>query len=71
MVVNQLATTGIPPALSYLTFPFLTGKTHTMAGSKDGPMRGIIPRAVEQTISQVINMRANGWEISVTASMVT
>jgi hypothetical protein len=50
--------------------PLLSGKTHTMAGSKDGPMRGIIPRAVEQTISQVINMRANGWEVSVTASMV-
>jgi hypothetical protein len=50
--------------------PPCLGKTHTMAGSKDGPMRGIIPRAVEQTISQVINMRANGWEVSVTASMV-
>ena len=25
-----------------------SGKTHTMQGSGDGPMRGIIPRAMEQ-----------------------
>ena len=49
---------------------FFLGKTHTMTGGKDGEMRGIIPRSVEQIIQQVMLMRSNGWEIVVTTSMV-
>lgn len=41
-----------------------------MTGNFDGKMRGIIPRAVEQIIEQVIEMRGNGWEIVVNMSMV-
>lgn len=41
-----------------------------MTGDKEGAMRGIIPRSVGQIIEQVIQMRADGWEIVVTTSMV-
>lgn len=42
-----------------------------MTGAKGGDMRGIIPRSVEQIIQQVMLMRESGWEIVVTASMVS
>lgn len=41
-----------------------------MTGEKEGDMRGIIPRSVEQIIEQIMLMRINGWEIVVTTSMV-
>ena len=41
-----------------------------MTGDKEGDMRGIIPRSVEQIIEQVMLMRADGWEVVVTTSMV-
>ena len=41
-----------------------------MTGDKEGDMRGIIPRSVEQIIDQVMFMRSNGWEVVVTTSMV-
>jgi kinesin family protein C1 len=41
-----------------------------MTGDNDGPSRGIIPRSVEQIIDQVIHMRSEGWEVSVSTSMV-
>lgn len=47
-----------------------SGKTHTMTGDYKGPSRGIIPRAVEQVISNVIAMQKDGWDISVSASIV-
>ena len=47
------------------------GKTHTMTGDKVGHMRGIIPRSVEQIVEQAVLMRESGWEIIVTASMVS
>ena len=47
-----------------------SGKTHTMSGGRDGPARGLIPRAVEQIVEQVLRMRADGWEVTVTASML-
>ena len=47
-----------------------SGKTHTMSGDREGGMRGIIPRAVEQIVEQVLRMRADGWEVTVNASML-
>ena len=47
-----------------------SGKTWTMSGDKFGTQRGIIPRSVEQVIQQAISMRENGWEMSVSASVV-
>ncbi len=47
-----------------------SGKTFTMTGERQGKLRGIIPRAVEQVISNVILMKEDGWTITVTASMV-
>jgi kinesin family protein C1 len=47
-----------------------SGKTFTMTGDRQGKLRGIIPRAVEQVISNVILMKEDGWTITVTASMV-
>jgi len=47
-----------------------SGKTHTMSGGRDGPARGLIPRAVEQIVEQVLRMRADGWEVTVNASML-
>lgn len=47
-----------------------SGKTHTMTGSGEGELRGIIPRSVEQIISRVMVMSEEGWNINVTASIV-
>lgn len=47
-----------------------SGKTFTMTGERQGKLRGIIPRAVEQVISNVILKKEDGWTITVTASMV-
>jgi hypothetical protein len=41
-----------------------------MSGGRDGPARGLIPRAVEQIVEQVLRMRADGWEVTVNASML-
>ena len=41
-----------------------------MSGEKNGTLRGIIPRAVEQMITEIIILRQNGWDVSVTTSMV-
>ena len=38
-----------------------SGKTHTMQGSGDGPMRGIIPRAMEQVGEYKDRLEENGW----------
>ena len=47
-----------------------SGKTHTMSGERTGSARGIIPRAVEQIISQVIVMAEDGWEVTLSVAMV-
>ena len=47
-----------------------SGKTHTMQGSGKGVMRGIIPRAVEQILSQVRLMQNQKWEFSLSASFL-
>jgi len=47
-----------------------SGKTHTMQGSGIGAMRGIIPRAVEQILSQAKIMQAQRWQFTVSASFL-
>ncbi len=47
-----------------------SGKTHTMQGSGNGAMRGIIPRAVEQILNQAQKMKEQKWRFSVTASFL-
>lgn len=47
-----------------------SGKTHTMQGSGNGAMRGIIPRAVEKILQQAQSMQAHGWEFSLNASFL-
>ena len=41
-----------------------------MTGGRDETSRGITPRSVEQIIKQVLKMRAQGWEVQLSASMV-
>lgn len=47
-----------------------SGKTHTMQGSGNGAMRGIIPRAVEQILQQSQKMESHGWSFSLAASFL-
>ncbi|CAM9160314.1 unnamed protein product [Chrysoparadoxa australica] len=47
-----------------------SGKTHTMQGSGQGVMRGIIPRAVEQILDQVSVLREANWDYSMEASFL-
>lgn len=47
-----------------------SGKTHTMQGSGNGAMRGIIPRAVEQILSQAKAMQQQKWKFTMTASFL-
>ncbi len=47
-----------------------SGKTHTMQGSGNGGMRGIIPRAVEQILNQVQRMKEQKWKFNVTTSFL-
>jgi len=47
-----------------------SGKTHTMQGSGDGVMRGIIPRAVEQILSQSRSMRCQKWSFQLSVSFL-
>jgi len=47
-----------------------SGKTHTMQGSGNGAMRGIIPRAVEQILSQAKVMQQQKWKFTMTASFL-
>ena len=47
-----------------------SGKTHTMQGSGSGAMRGIIPRAVEQILSQAKSMQKQKWRFTMTASFL-
>jgi kinesin family protein C1 len=47
-----------------------SGKTHTMQGCGNGPMRGIIPRAVEQILSQARAMNTQKWNFTISASFL-
>jgi kinesin family protein C1 len=47
-----------------------SGKTHTMQGSGNGAMRGIIPRAVEQILQQAQVMQSQKWNFTVSASFL-
>jgi kinesin family member C1 len=47
-----------------------SGKTHTMQGSGNGAMRGIIPRAVEQILDQARIARAQKWDFKMSASFL-
>lgn len=47
-----------------------SGKTHTMQGSGYGAMRGIIPRAVEQILSQAAMMQSQRWTFTMKASFL-
>ena len=48
-----------------------SGKTHTMQGNGTGEMRGIIPRAVEQILSQTISLReSQRWTFTITVSFL-
>jgi kinesin family protein C1 len=47
-----------------------SGKTHTMQGSGNGAMRGIIPRAVEQILQQAKAMKKQRWEFTLSASFL-
>lgn len=47
-----------------------SGKTHTMQGSGNGVMRGIIPRAVEQILNQVGVMSNQRWQFTMSASFL-
>ena len=38
-----------------------SGKTHTMQGSTEGEMRGIIPRSVEKILTSAKGLEAQGW----------
>ena len=47
-----------------------SGKTHTMQGSGDGPMRGIIPRAMQQVGQYKSELETQGWEYEMEVSFV-
>ncbi|CAJ1955049.1 unnamed protein product [Cylindrotheca closterium] len=47
-----------------------SGKTHTMQGCGNGPMRGIIPRAVEQVLAQANNLSTQKWAFTLSASFL-
>jgi len=45
-----------------------SGKTHTMQGSGNGCMRGVIPRAVEQILEQAKKLQSQKWSFALSAS---
>jgi len=47
-----------------------SGKTWTMSGERNGAQRGIIPRAVQQIIEQSIAMKKQGWNVTVSVSVL-
>jgi kinesin family protein C1 len=47
-----------------------SGKTHTMQGSGNAVMRGIIPRAVEQILMQAKVMQKQRWDFKLSASFL-
>lgn len=47
-----------------------SGKTHTMQGCGNGPMRGIIPRAVQKILCQARLLTQQKWNFAITASFL-
>jgi kinesin family protein C1 len=47
-----------------------SGKTHTMQGSGNGVMRGIIPRAVEKILEQAKMLQTQKWDFKMSASFL-
>jgi kinesin family member C1 len=47
-----------------------SGKTHTMQGSGDGAMRGIIPRAIQQVGMYKLQLEEKGWEYIMEVSFI-
>jgi len=47
-----------------------SGKTHTMQGGRDGHMRGIIPRAIEQVGLYKAAQEVQGWEYTMHVTFV-
>merc|ERR1719330_2114271 len=47
-----------------------SGKTHTMQGSGNGQMRGIIPRAIEQVGQYKNELERDGWEYDMQVSFI-
>jgi kinesin family protein C1 len=47
-----------------------SGKTHTMQGSGEGPMRGIIPRAIQQVGMYKLQLEEKGWEYTMEVSFI-
>eukprot|EP00934_Nitzschia_sp_Nitz4_P008201 Nitzschia sp. Nitz4//scaffold154_size52827//16137//18633//NITZ4_006774-RA/size52827-augustus-gene-0.22-mRNA-1//-1//CDS//3329537302//8191//frame0 len=47
-----------------------SGKTHTMQGCGNGPMRGIIPRAVEKILDQARALNHQKWNFTLSASFL-
>ena len=47
-----------------------SGKTHTMQGCGNGAMRGIIPRSVEQILSEAKKLNQHKWKYTVSASFL-
>merc|ERR1719330_377913 len=47
-----------------------SGKTHTMQGSGNGQMRGLIPRAIEQVGEYKNELERDGWQYSMQVSFL-
>lgn len=53
-----------------MPFSHNNDQTHTMQGSGNGAMRGIIPRAVEQILAQAAVMQTQRWTFTMKASFL-
>ncbi|KAH7488864.1 hypothetical protein KRP22_008499 [Phytophthora ramorum] len=47
-----------------------SGKTHTMQGSGNGQMRGIIPRAIEMILQECETLKDQGWNYTTKVSFL-
>uniref|UniRef100_K3WUH1 Kinesin-like protein n=1 Tax=Globisporangium ultimum (strain ATCC 200006 / CBS 805.95 / DAOM BR144) TaxID=431595 RepID=K3WUH1_GLOUD len=47
-----------------------SGKTHTMQGSGNGQMRGIIPRSIEKVLHECEVLKLQGWNYTVQVSFL-
>ncbi|OWZ05766.1 Kinesin [Phytophthora megakarya] len=47
-----------------------SGKTHTMQGSGNGQMRGIIPRAIEMILQECETLKHQGWSYNTRVSFL-
>jgi len=47
-----------------------SGKTHTMQGARSGPMRGVIPRAIQQIGEAKASLEEKGWTYNMEATFL-